>query len=60
MAGSERGRVASIVAVFGERCEGIAVREGNLGLLAGEAGGRQFCVGKSLDCCSTDVTGNAG
>lgn len=60
MAGSERGRVASIIAVIRESCEGIAVQEGNLGLLAGEAGGRQFCVGKILDCCSKDVTGNAG
>lgn len=52
--------MASIIAVIRESCEGIAVQEGNLGLLAGEAGGRQFCVGKILDCCSKDVTGNAG
>jgi hypothetical protein len=58
MTESERGRVASIIAVIGERCEGIAVREGDLGLLAEEVGGRQICEGKSLDCWSKDVTGN--
>jgi hypothetical protein len=57
-AGSERWRVASIISVVGERCEGIAVREGNLGLLAGEAGGCRVCEGMSLDRCSKDVTGD--
>ena len=50
--------MASIITVIGERCEDVAVREGNLGLLAGGAGGRQGCEGKSLEQCSKDVTGD--
>ena len=46
---SERGRAASIV----------AVREGDLGLLAGKRTDARFCEGKSLDCCSKNVTRDA-
>jgi hypothetical protein len=45
MAESECGRVASIIAAIGERCEGIAVREGDLGFLAGDRGDVRFARG---------------
>jgi hypothetical protein len=42
-AGSERGRVAGIIAVIGERCEDVTVREGEFGALGGRSGWAPVC-----------------